>query len=735
MSERTGYDVPIKMAEFKIEGMTCAACAARIEKVVSRAEGVESVHVNLASEKGKVEYTSGMIDEQEIAARIEKAGYEARPIRNVNEAEERDRKRQAYRRDLYTFWGSVVLTLPLVVQMFTMLFGGQAFMPNWINWALATPVQFYVGWRFYKGAYHSLRGGAANMDVLVALGTSVAYAYSAVLTIMGHADTYFDSSATVVTLIFMGKLLEAKAKQQSSSAIETLASMAAKEAHVVRDETEMDVPVEQLHVGDVLRVRPGEKIPMDGVILDGLSSLDESFLTGESLPVKKTPGDEVYGATVNQMSAFSMRVTRVGADTALSQVIRLVDQAQGSKAPVQRLADKISGIFVPTVLGIAVITFLLWGIFGTWSHALMAAVAVLVIACPCSLGLATPTAIMVGTGLGAEHGILIKGGEFLELAHKVDTVVLDKTGTITEGRPAVTDARLANGVNEETLVRMAAALEAQSEHPLARAVTDYAKKQSIAYTAAKDIEAVPGRGILGSFEERQVLIGNAKLLEEHGITDFDHDAVTTLELQAKTAVYVAIDGVYAGVIGIADRIKADAEKAVRILCKMGIEVWMITGDNERTANAVAQQVGIEHVMAGVMPGDKSAKVDELKQAGRIVAMVGDGINDAPALATAHIGIAMGTGADVAIEAADIALMRPETYGVVQAILLSRLTMKKIRQNLFWAFFYNMLGVPLAAIGLLSPIVAGAAMAMSSVSVVSNSLMLKRASLSVKGDDH
>lgn len=719
--------------EFKIDGMTCAACAARIEKVVGRAEGVESVHVNLASEKGQVVFISGLIDEQGIVQRIEKAGYEATPIANVDEADEQEKRRLTYRRDVYTFWGSVLFTIPLVAQMFVMLFSGPAFMPNWLSWILATPVQFYVGWRFYKGAYHSLRGGAANMDVLVALGTSVAYVYSAVLTMMGHTDTYFDSAATVVTLIFMGKLLESRAKQQSGSAIAALAGMAAKEAHVVRDGVEEDIPVERLRVGDVVRVRPGEKVPMDGKVVEGDTSVDESFLTGESLPVKRTSGDAVFGASVNQMNAFTMEVTRVGSDTALAQVIRLVDHAQGSKAPVQRLADKISGIFVPTVLGIALVTFLTWGVFGSWSHALMAAVAVLVIACPCSLGLATPTAIMVGTGLGAENGILIKGGEHLELAHKVDAIIFDKTGTITAGKPSVTDVVTASGGGVETLLRTAAALEAQSEHPLGRAVIDHMKARSVDYTAAKDVEAVPGRGLRGVFGDEQVLIGNAKLLEENGVMEFDKDIVTALEAQAKTAVYVAIGGMYAGVIAIADAIKEDAKETVDALRGMGIEVWMITGDNERTARAVAGQVGIEHVMASVLPGDKSAKVDELKREGHIVAMVGDGINDAPALAAAHVGIAMGTGADVAIEAADIALMRAQTYGAVEAILLSRLTMRKIRQNLFWAFFYNMLGVPLAAIGLLSPIIAGAAMALSSVSVVSNSLMLKRVKLSMEGD--
>ncbi|KRW92180.1 ATPase P [Alicyclobacillus tengchongensis] len=733
--EKTGYAVPLRTAEFKIAGMTCAACAARIEKVVGRADGVASVQVNLASEKGTVAFVPGLIDEQGIIARIEKAGYGAVAMKNVDEVDECRRRQARYRRDLYTFWGSVVLTLPLVIQMFVMLAGGHALLPIWLSFALATPVQFYVGWRFYQGAYHSLRGGAANMDVLVALGTSVAYVYSTILAALGYSDTYFDSSATVITLIFMGKLLEARAKQQSASAVESLAGLAAKEAHVFRDGQEVDVAVEQLRVGDVLRVRPGEKVPADGLIVEGSPSIDESFLTGESVPVSKTIGDPVYGASVNQLNAFTMQVTRVGSDTALAQVIRLVDQAQGSKAPVQRLADKISGVFVPTVLSVAVVTFLLWGVFGTWSHALLAAVAVLVIACPCSLGLATPTAIMVGTGLGAEFGILIKGGEHLELAHKVNAVILDKTGTITEGKPSVTDVLPAEGMNSDQLIRFAAALEAQSEHPLARAVTEYANLRGIADTAATGVEAIPGRGIIGTVQAHQVLIGQISWLEQQGIAGLNPTMVANLEEQAKTVVCVAIDGSFAGVLGIADRIKSDAKRTVQALARMGIDVWMITGDHARTAHAVASQVGIQRVIAGVLPADKATKVKELKEQGRIVAMVGDGINDAPALAAADIGIAMGTGADVAIEAADIELVRSEMYGVVRAILLSRLTMRKIRQNLFWAFFYNILGVPLAAIGLLSPMIAGAAMALSSVSVVSNSLLLKRAHLATKGDGY
>ena len=723
--EKTGYSVPTRHVELNIEGMTCASCVARIEKVVGRLDAVKSVHVNLASEKGHIEYVPGVIQESDLIKAVEKAGYSAKLASQTAAEDEKLQKQKAYRKEVYTFWGGVVLTLPLVIQLFYELFGGHAFMPNWVSGLLATPVEFYVGWRFFKGAYHSLRGGAANMDVLVALGTGVAYVYSVVLTVMGSVDIYFDTSATVVTLIYMGKLLESKAKAKSSSAVEALAKLGAKVAHVIRDGEEMDIPVEELQVGDVVRVRPGEKIPTDGFLTEGSTAIDESFLTGESMPVSKAVGDAVVGASVNQTSAFLMEVTKVGADTALAQVIRLVDQAQGSKAPVQRLADKISGIFVPIVLGISLVTFLAWGLTGHWSLALFSAVAVLVIACPCSLGLATPTAIMVGTGLGAESGILIKGGEHLELAHKVNAVIFDKTGTITSGKPEVTDVWTGEGVIAEVLVSAAATLESQSEHPLGAAVVTYAKKNGTPIHSATSVQAIPGKGIEGAVDGQTIRIGNRRWLEETGIHQFPDDVLHGFENAAKTAVLVAAEDRLLGVIAIADTIKDDAKQTIQQLKGLGIDVWMITGDNERTASAVAAQVGIENVIAGVLPADKANKVDELRKTGKIVAMVGDGINDAPALAAADIGIAMGTGADVALEAADIALMHGSTQGVADAINLSKATMRKIRQNLFWAFFYNVLGIPLAGFGILSPIIAGAAMAFSSVSVVSNSLLLKR----------
>lgn len=723
--EKTGYKVPLQELDLNIEGMTCASCSARIEKVVGKLPGVDSIHVNLASEKGHVVFVSGFVKESDILAAVQKAGYGAKVADDSKVEDERAKKLRLYRIEVRKFWVSAVLILPLVSQMLYQLVGGHPFIPNWISWVLATPVQFYIGWRFYKGAYHALRGGAANMDVLVALGTSVAYVYSAVLTVLGAGDVYFDTSATVVTLIFLGKLLETRAKAKSSAAVEELAKLGAKVAHVLKEGTEVDVPIEELRVGEIVRVRPGEKIPSDGVILEGTTSVDQSFLTGESMPVEKRPDDEVVGASVNQNQPFVMRVTKVGADTLLSQVIRMVDQAQGSKAPVQRLADRVSGIFVPVVLVIALLTFVSWGMFVDWSHAIIAGVAVLVIACPCSLGLATPTAIMVGTGMGAEAGVLIKGGEHLENAHKVNTVVFDKTGTLTTGKPEVSEVWTSPGIPHTELLRVAAAVEGQSEHPLATAVTKWAVKSVESIPEATDVRAVPGMGVEGTLDGRRIRVGNQRWLENLGIEGIPEDILQKFEGLASTTVLVAADQQLLGILAISDTIKDDAAQTVRNLLAMGIDVWLLTGDNRRTAEAVARQVGISNIMAEVLPTDKAAKVAELKQSGRIVAMVGDGINDAPALASADVGIAMGSGSDIALEVADIVLMNADTEGVVDAIRLSKLTMRKIRQNLFWSFFYNVLGIPLAALGILSPIIAGAAMALSSVSVVSNSLLLRR----------
>ncbi len=723
--EKTGYKVPLEKMSIQIDGMTCSACVARIEKVVGRIPGIEQVNVNLASEKGQIEFIPGLVSEQDVFRAVEKAGYSAKLADDSNRESEAEKKKRNYRIELRKFWLSVVLILPLLVQMVVGLAGGKAFLPTWVSLILATPVQFYVGWRFYKGAYHSLRGGSTNMDVLVALGTSTAYLYSIYLMAVGSRDTYFDSSATVITLIFLGKLLETRAKARSSAAVEELAKLGARVAHRVQPDGDVDVPVDELKVGDLVRVLPGEKVPSDGVIVDGSTALDQSFLTGESMPVTKTQGDEVVGASVNQRQAFVMRIDKVGSDTMLSQVIRLVDQAQGSKAPVQRLADTISGIFVPAVLIVALVTLLTWGFVAGWPHALLAAVAVLVIACPCSLGLATPTAIMVGTGLGAEAGVLIKGGEYLENLHKVQQVVFDKTGTLTVGHPEVSRVWVADSAQEDQMIQLVAALELQSEHPLGAAIVRHAESQLGSIPQAEGTEAVPGKGIQGVVDGQTLRVGNRKWFEELKMQGIPQDVLREFEDMAWTAVLVASGDHVIGLIGIADAIKPEAATTVQSLQKLGVDVWLLTGDNRRTAEAVAKQVGITHVMAEVLPAEKAAKVAELKQQGKIVAMVGDGINDAPALAEADVGIAMGTGSDIALEAADIALLNASTMGVVNAITLSKATMRKIRQNLFWAFFYNVLGIPLAAFGILSPIIAGAAMAMSSVSVVSNSLLLKR----------
>ncbi|WP_429088040.1 copper-translocating P-type ATPase [Brassicibacter mesophilus] len=591
---------------------------------------------------------------------------------------------------------------------------------------LATPVQFIIGHRFYKGAYHSLRSGGANMDVLVAMGTSAAYFYSVYNVIIGVMDYYFEASAVIITLILLGKMLEALAKGRTSEAIKKLMGLQAKTARVIRNGEEKDIPIEDVAVGDIIVVRPGEKIPVDGIVTDGASAVDESMLTGESLPVDKKSGDEIIGATINKFGTFKFKATKVGKDTALAQIIKLVEDAQGSKAPVQRLADKISGVFVPTVVGIALVTFLLWYfVKGDFTHALISAVAVLVIACPCALGLATPTAIMVGTGKGAENGILIKGGEHLEKAHQINAIVFDKTGTITKGEPEVTDI-ISYKEDENNILRIAAIAEKSSEHPLGQAIVNRAIEQGIKIDESAKFEAIPGHGIYSYIDGRDVYLGNRKLMKDKGIQiDNIEEDISRLEDEGKTAMLISLDGNASGIIAVADTVKESSKEAIERLQKMDIEIYMITGDNKRTANAIAKQVGISNVLAEVLPEHKAENVEKIKKQGKKVGMVGDGINDAPALAAADIGFAIGTGTDVAMEAADITLIKGELTDIVKAIVLSKRTMRTIKQNLFWAFAYNTAGIPLAALGFLSPMIAGAAMAFSSVSVVSNSLRLKR----------
>ncbi|TCS69426.1 heavy metal translocating P-type ATPase [Effusibacillus lacus] len=712
--------------ELAITGMTCAACSTRVEKRLNKLTGVLKANVNLASEKAMVEYDADATNVKAIIDLVEKTGYGAKEIVQVNEDEERLRRKKEYEKLELRLIIASLLTLPFLIEMTGMFAQSEVMVSEYLQFGLATIVQFWIGWRFYEGAYKSLRGGSANMDVLVAIGTSAAYFYSVYYTFVEPGDIYYEASTVIITLILLGKFLELRAKGRTSEAIKKLMKLQAKTARVIRGDREQDIPIEEVRVGDIILVRPGEKVPVDGIITEGHSTLDESMITGESVPVSKAVGDEVIGATINKHGSFRFRATKVGKDTALAQIIRLVDEAQGSKAPIQRLADKIAGIFVPVVMGIAVITFLITWLLTDFQTAMIHAVAVLVIACPCALGLATPTAIMVGTGRGAESGILIKGGESLETAHKITTVVLDKTGTITKGKPEVTDLVPAGSFSERKLLRLAASGEIGSEHPVAGAIVEKAKAEGIDLAESSHFQAIPGHGIEAEVDGKKVLIGNLKLMKDRGVDVSDWTRqMEELESEGKTVMMAAVEGSLAGLLAVADTVKETSAEAIDALKQMGIEVVMITGDNRRTAEAIARQVGIERVLAEVLPEHKAEQVSQLKEQGKVVAMVGDGINDAPALAAADVGMAIGTGTDVAMEAADVTLMRGDLRSIPDAISLSKMTMKKIRQNLFWAFIYNVIGIPIAAFGFLSPIIAGAAMALSSVSVVSNSLLLKR----------
>jgi Cu+-exporting ATPase len=732
--QKAGYGVREEKVVLSVTGMTCAACSTRIEKVLNKQSGVLKANVNLASEKATVEFVSGKVDADQIIGAIKKAGYGASTITEDSADAEREARQREYKEQKRLFTLGVVISIPFMIQMvsdFLMIANPDTpfmlMMNPWLQLALASVVQFYVGWRFLRGAFHALRGGTANMEVLVSMGTLAAYFYSLAQTIAGGTHFYYEASVVVITLILLGKLLEARAKGQTSEAMKKLLGLQAKTARVIKDGVEVDIPVEQVEVGDTIFVRAGEKIPVDGEIVEGSSSVDESMLTGESMPVSKTIGDPVIGATINKHGSFKFKATKVGKDTALSQIVRLVEEAQGSKAPVQRVVDQVVAYFAPIVIVIAVLTFAITYFVVGFTAGLVSAVAVLVIACPCAMGLATPTAIMVGTGKGAESGILFKGAEHLEMAHRVTTVVLDKTGTITKGEPEVTDIVSYGNFNKEELLQIAASAERGSEHPLGEAIVKKAKVDGIELSEGTEFGAIPGHGISVRINEQSVLIGNKKLMQNNEIT-LGTDVVSKtqeLESQGKTAMYMAVDGQLAGTIAVADTVKESSAEAIRQLRELGIEVIMITGDNERTAKAIADQVGVDRVLAEVLPEDKSAEVARLKEKGKVVIMVGDGINDAPALATADVGMAIGTGTDVAIEAADVTLMSGDLLGIVDSIRLSKATMRKIRQNLFWAFGYNVVLIPVAALGLLTPILAGAAMALSSVSVVTNTLFLRR----------
>lgn len=757
--EALGYGTLSESVDLNITGMTCAACSARIEKGLSRLPGVSQANVNLALETGHIEYAAGALKPSDITAKIKQMGYGAE-LQLTQEETTSVRERELQRKK-WKWMISALLSIPLLWAMvghfsFTSgIYVPELFMNPWFQLLLATPVQFVIGWQFYVGAYKALRNRSANMDVLVALGTSAAFFYSLYLTLssgylpsttmdhgamgtstaaaMPSVELYYETSAILITLILLGKWFEAVAKGRSSQAIKSLIELAPREARVIRDGQEVMVPAAYVAVGDLVLVKPGDSIPVDGIVEEGQSSVDESMLSGESLPVDKKPGDPVTGATLNKNGVLRLRATRVGSDTDLSQIIKVVEQAQGSKAPIQRIADVISGIFVPIVVGIAALTFLIWYLFaspGDFAGSLEKAIAVLVIACPCALGLATPTSVMAGSGRAAEYGILFKGGEHLESAQQIQTVVLDKTGTVTQGKPVLTDVITAPNWTESDLLERVGAAEQSSEHPLAEAIVAGIRAKGLELTPTEKFENIPGYGVRASAKGQEILVGTRRLLADAqvNVSEETVQQMNRLEEQGRTAMLVAVDGQWAGIVAVADTIKDTSREAIGRLQAMGIDVIMITGDNERTARAVAEQAGIGKVLAEVLPEGKATEVKKLQESGLKVAMVGDGINDAPALATADIGMAIGTGTDVAMEAADITLMRGDLNSIADAIEMSRRTMGNIKQNLFWALGYNVIGIPIAAVGFLAPWLAGAAMAFSSVSVVLNSLRLQRMKL-------
>ena len=748
-----GYGTATRKSVFPVGGMTCASCVARVEQALSSVPGVISANVNLASEKATVEYIEGT-EFAELRRAVKEAGYElgseAETLEDVTTAAQREIRMVRNR-----FIFAAVLGLAIMVLGFGPSFIGKPY----LLWALATPVQFWAGWRFYRGAWGALRHRTTDMNTLIAVGTSAAYFYSMVAVLFPglfvarglEPHVYFDTAAVIIALILLGRFLESRARGQTSAAIKKLIGMQPKTALVIRDGEEKEIPVDDVQVDDLILVRPGERVPVDGIIRQGYSSIDESMITGESIPVEKKIGDEVIGATINKTGSFQFEATKVGKDTTLAQIIRLVEEAQGSKAPIQRLADVIASYFVPTVIGIATITFIIWYLLGpapALTFALLNFVAVLIIACPCALGLATPTAIMVGTGKGAENGVLIRSAEALEISHKIRTVLLDKTGTLTRGEPKVTDVITVPPSSQEEVLRLAASAERSSEHPLAEAIVKAASEKKLTLSPASDFNAVPGHGVEASVEGKKLLLGNLKLIKDRGLSlnGLEEEANRLWE-KGKTVMFLGVDSRVVGIIALADTLKPGAKEAIEALHKMSTEVVMLTGDNRRTAEAIAQEVGVDRVLAEVLPEHKAQEVKKLQEEGKVVAMVGDGINDAPALAQADIGIAIGTGTDVAMETGDITLISGDLTGIVTAISLSKRTMRTIKQNLFWAFAYNTALIPVAAgvlyfvfgsagvpsglhfilgdYGFLNPILAAAAMAASSLTVVSNSLRLRR----------